>query len=148
MPTYPKVNGHAYDFSSSELTFNDQIFTGVTEFNYTETLEPGVLRGTHAQKLARTRGEYDATGSISMYLEDYRAFVAALGSGYGEKYWDATATYSNEGSPTATTVLSGCRITSKAHETGQGPDGLVVSFDIDIGLVEEDGLTMISDPLV
>jgi hypothetical protein len=148
MADYPKINGHVFDFSSIELTANGQIFLGVTEINSTQSLEPGIIRGTSAQKIGRTRGEYDSTGSMSMYLEDFREFIAGLGDGYGEVSWDATITFSTPGTTTRVTKLLGCRITTDAEEASQSTDGLVTAFDIDIMQIEKDGLRMIVNALV
>ncbi len=137
---YPKVNGHVYDFSSVELNFAGLIYTGVSEISYTHGLEPGVLRGTRSGKLGRTRGEYTAEGSFSMYLEEWKLFRTALGPGFMEQSFTATILYSELLAPLQTDVLVACRITNDEKSHSQGADPLVVAITLDIMEITEDGL--------
>ncbi len=151
MADYPLINGHKYDYSSIELDFNGTIYLGVQEISYTQTLEPGIVRGTSAQKLARTRGEHDAEGTLVMYKQDFDEFITDLATGdegYGEVSFDISVVMSTPNQPTSVVRLLGCRITSEEESYSQGTDALVVSCDLDIMLIEKQGLRMISNALV
>lgn len=145
---YPKVNGHVYDFSSVEINFKGLIYAGVSEISYTHGLEPGVLRGTRSGKLGRTRGEYTAEGSFSMYLEEWKLFRTALGPGFMERSFTATIHYSELGAPLQTDVLNGCRITNDEKSHSQGSDPLVAAITLDIMEVFEDGIPATMDGLL
>ena len=131
-----------YDFSSMEASFNGVIFTGITEISYTQTLTPGIQRGASARKLGRTRGEYDATGSFTMYKEEYDELIQALAAGgiatsrgYGEVPFVITLVY-EEGGRIKKDKLSGARITNDEDSHSQGSDALVVSAELDLMKIE------------
>lgn len=150
MADYPKINGVAPDWSSVEIDLGDAgIVTGITELTYGNTLEPGVVRGTSPQKLARTRGEHDAEGSITMNLEDANDFIQKLGDGYLEAVFNITV---NIRAPGATTVytdrLIGCRMKGDEGGGSQGADPLQVTFPLDVMYVEKFGKKPLNDMLV
>ena len=148
MADYPLINGLKRDWSSVEIDLNGTIHVGVKEITWTESLEPAEVRGTRAQVLALTRGEHSAEGALIMYEEDARELLADLGTGYGEATFDITVNFSSPGTTTATTKLRGCRITSKEGGGSQGSDPLEMSFDLMILQIEEEGLTMVANPLL
>lgn len=149
MADYPLINGHKYDWSSVEVDLGEAgIFTGIKELTFSHSLEPGIVRGTRAEKLARTRGEYDAEGSIVMWTQDYNEFIALLGNGYMEASFDVTMSYSTPNQPTVTVRLIGCRIVSAEGGGTQGTDPLEVSCSLNIMRVEENGVNPLQDQLV
>jgi len=145
---YPKINGVAYDFSSIEFVVNGVAYTGITELNYNHTLEPGILRGTRSIKLARSRGEYNAEGTFSMYIEEYQAFREALGFAYMQTQFQAVAMYSEIGSTIVTDTLMGCRITNADMSNSAGSDPLVKQVSIDIMQILEDGQSPVDDGII
>lgn len=140
MADFPKINGHLYSFASAEANVNGTIITGFTEISYTQTLEPGIFRGTRSEKLGRTRGEHNVEGSFSMYKEDYNDLIATLGNGYMEATFPITVNYSEINSPIVTDVLTACRITSEEDSHSQGTDALVIAVDLDILYMTRNGL--------
>ena len=96
MADYPLINGNKYDWSSIEIDLGDAgIFTGVKELTFTHSLEPGEVRGTRAELLGRTRGEYSAEGTIVVWAEEYAEIITALGDGFMELSFSISATYSD-----------------------------------------------------
>ena len=145
MADYPLINGNKYDWSSVELDIGDAgIFTGVKEITFTHSLEPGVVRGTRAEMIGRTRGEYTAEGSMVVYAEEYSEIITALGDGYMEASFSITITYSATNVPVQVNRLIGCRITNVEGGGSQGTDPLEVSLDLSIFRVETGGLNAVS----
>ena len=140
MADYPRINGHVYSFASIEVSVGQTIFTGFTEITYTQTLEPGIFRGTRSEKLARTRGEHNVEGSFSLVKDEYQELIAALGEGYMEESLEFTVNYSELLQPTVTDVLTGVRITSEEDSHSQGTDALVVACDMDILFMTRNGV--------
>ncbi len=140
MADYPKINGQIYSFASIEVKVGVQVFTGFTDLSYTQTLEPGIFRGTRPEKLARTIGEHNVEGSFTLVKEEYQELIAALGDGYMETEFDITATYSETNAPITTDVLVACRITSEEDSHSQGTDALVIACDLDIIKMTRNGL--------
>ncbi len=148
------INGHRYDFSSIELTLlPGKIFTNVQEITYSQTLEPGILRGTSPHKLGRTRGQYDAEGSLTMYKEDWAEFIRLIRvdpqnvtQGFMEASFLVTIIYQELKSGAINTdILRGCRITSVENSHSEGTDALTVSADLDIMKVIENGNQAVFD---
>lgn len=154
MADYPLINGHKYDFSSISIDLGSQggIVVGIKEITFSHSLEPGIVRGTRAEKLARTRGEYDAEGSIVFYAGEHEEFVAALSQnnsvGYMEQSFDITLSYSTPNQPTMSVKLFGCRITSEEGGGSQGTDPLEVSCDLNIMRVQTNGANPITNQLI
>ena len=146
------INGHKFDYSSIEIHVGGTPFVAVQEISYSHTLEPGYLRGTAPGKLGRTRGEYNAEGSLTLYMPDYKQLCKQLAAmnpqaGYMEAVFTITVSYQEiaTSSQLITDVLEGCRFTSAEHSHSQGNDALQVSVDIDIMRIIENGLQPFHD---
>lgn len=131
-PKYPLVNGVRYSFASIEFNIAGKIILGMKEIAYTETLEQGELRGTGSQVLGRTAGDYSVESSCTMYREEFDDLLDTLGEGYLRKSFDVTVTYADEGAPTKTDKLVGCRIKSIEQSNSQGTDGLEVQLQFHV----------------
>jgi hypothetical protein len=143
------INGNTFDFSSIEITIGALSYTNVTEITYSDSLEPGILRGTSAKKKGRTRGEYDAEGSITIYKADLATILAELAAlgvgGYMEASFDVTVTMS-EGlvSIPVTDSLVGSRITNIEDSHSQGSDALMSTLTLDLMELSRNGLSATS----
>lgn len=147
-PIAQLINGKVFDFSSIELVAGPQTFSNLQEVSYSDSLEPGTLRGTSAKKKGRTRGEYDVEASISIYKGDLATLLgtlAALGlGGYGEAEFDINVTYSEGLDNVITDTLIGCRITDIEDSHSQGSDALQVTITLDVMELTRNGLSMTS----
>ena len=151
LPKLPdlEIGGHAWDLSSVEVAFGELIITRFTSLDYSESLSPSTLRGASSGKLGRTRGEYDSTGSFTLYKPDLQRLLVALsakggGAGYGEVPFDIKAVYGELATGTVTDVLEQVRITNLGDSHSTGGDALVVDVDIDIIQIDRNGLVMSS----
>ena len=143
------INGKVFDFSSIKISVNGPIFTNVQEISYSDSLEPGILRGTSALKQGRTRGEYNAEGSISIYKGDaavLKTALAALGlGGFMEAEFDIIVTYAEVAAAVPVVdTLRGCRITNADNSHSQGSDPLQETFDLDIMEISYGGVSAVS----
>lgn len=138
---YPLINGLRFDFSSVTIRIGTQLFNGVKSLKYSQTLEPGIVRGNRSQVIGRTRGPLDSEGSIELYRSEFQDLISALVAlptagagalGYMEVPFDITAVYAEVGVPPITDVIVGARI--KKHElSGQeGGDALTVACDLHV----------------
>lgn len=140
MATYPLINGVRYDFSSIEARIAGQLFLGFKEISYNETLEPGEVRGTSAQLLARTRGEYKAEGSVTLFKQEWAELLALLGNGYLEVVFPIVVHYADTAMPVITDNLVGVRLKGGDNAHSQGTDPLVVKSDLHIMYIKQAGL--------
>ena len=143
MSENPLIGRHLFDHSSAEIQVGDTLFTRISAVDWTESLEPGIARGTHPQKLARTTGEHDSDGSFTMPLQDAQELMAALGEGFMGVDFDIVVNYSNEGQNLINVVLIACRITEQSGGSETGGDPAEIEFSIDIMRVEIDGLSAV-----
>lgn len=121
--------------------------------DWDEKLEPSKVPGTGPMHVGRTRGVYEANGSMSMYINSALAFQRALsaltlGNGYGVAVFDILAHYepvvTAQDPEAATQILSvklvGCRIVSAATKNAPGGDATVKEFGLSVTRIEEIGI--------
>lgn len=137
---YPLINGHRYSWASMDFDFDGLEIEFIQEFTYNHSLEPGDVRGAGAQKQGRTRGDYNAEGSITMHQEGWDIFRNHLGNGFMEKSWTAIVNYADDGQPVTTDEVVGCRITNVEKGGSQGTDGNTVTLSLNILYIIEDGV--------
>lgn len=145
MAQYPLINGHRYSFSSLEANIAGIPVPGISELSYNDGLEPGAIEGTSPQRLGRTRGKYESDGSMSMYRQEFDELTARLGDGYGERSFNIVASYADDGQPTVTDRLVGCRIKKVDNQAQKGSDPLEVKLELDIMYIERNGKTLVKN---
>lgn len=131
------INGVIYQFSNVEIVLNGKPYQGITEISYSDTLEPGVLRGTSPFMRGRTLGQYEAEGSFTMAKQDFeilKPVLKALGrGGFGEAVFLISVSYRAAGLPLINDTIEGCRIkhTENSHSSGN-TDALVTKCDLSV----------------
>jgi hypothetical protein len=154
MPTIgtgTKINGLVYDYSSVEISINGLPYQGITEINYSDTMEPGTLRGTGALMRGRSRGLYEAEASFTMAKEDFDAVKNALVAmglgGFMEAVFPITVNYREEGANMITDVIEGCRIkhNENSHSSGNA-DSLMHKVDLSVYRIKWNGAYGVSVP--
>ncbi len=150
---YPLVNGTKFSWASVEIDLNGTIFTGCTELAYKQTREIGDVYGTGAENLARTLGQLNAEGSLTMYRRDFQDFINLLTNngqtGYLDTEFDVTVSYSSpNGDGILTDRCISCVILEPDISGSQGTDPLSVTCSLDILRVELDGILPITNMLV
>lgn len=110
---YPLVNGQRHSWSSLEIRVAGNIILGLTELNYSPTLEPGVVIGAGSLPIGMTVGRAEYEGDFSILLEEFNSLQLQLGPAWMTKPFDIIASYDESGSGLSTVVdtLGGCRIT-------------------------------------
>lgn len=144
---YPTLNGIRFDFTSIQFRVNGQVFPGIKSLNYKHSLEPGLVRGTAAQVIGRTRGQYNVEGDLEIYREDADNFLQLIapasatisgqtGTGFMEVSFDMSVTFQEaiqgSGPATQNDVLKGCRIKQEesSNSDGGGPSTLKYSLHV------------------
>jgi hypothetical protein len=143
----PLINGVRHSWSSVEIKIAGQIYVGVKEIKYSDKKDRAKIRGTRRLPIARTMGEYDAEGSVTLYLEEAKELRAALaaagealGLGFMDVPFDITVSYSDPGVSTVTDTLEGCVIGGNEGGGAEGPDALTSPIPLDIMLIRWNGL--------
>lgn len=143
---YPLINGVRHEWSSIEIKLNGVVYIGVKEIAYSDSLEPTKVYGVHPQPIGRTRGQYEAEASFTLYLDEANTLIDALGDGFKEVPFDIVVSYS-EGGKTITDEIIGARIKANDQSNSQGSDPLERKFDLDIMFVRWNGKESLKAPL-
>jgi len=137
--TYPQVNGFRYDWSSVEVNVKGRTYLGCSSVDYKAAMNRGKVRGTHTQSLGFTRGQYEPDGSFEMPNAEADEFIASLGDGFMEEFFDIVVSYAEKNAPTRSDVVYGCLIKSMARGGSNGTDPLKTKFELDVTYIIPDG---------
>lgn len=147
---YPFINGVRYDYSSISFIANNTRIVGITEISYKQSLEPGEVYGTLAQKIGVTRGQHKAEASFTILQLEYQNMINDLcilndtpGSGYMETRFDILVQYQdgvgpNQG-PLIQDEIRSAKIKSVDHARKAGNEANMVKVELDISFIVENG---------
>lgn len=135
----PLLNGYKHSFASIELNIAGKRYNGFTTLNYSDDVERSDVRGNHAIRRGRTKGQYSCEGSITIESEEHETLLADLGDGFYDAGFDITATYADDSAPTITDKLIGCQFAGTGRSNSEGSDGLGVELDLDITYIMWNG---------
>lgn len=145
---YPLLNGVRHSFASVEFKFNGLIYVGVASMNYKRTRTRGWVRGNHPDPLGKTLGENEYTADVELYLAEWNVFQANLGAGYGDVFFDATATYSSNGFDLISDTILGCTFDTTEVALAKGTDGLSRKIELNPVKILFNGKEDLAVPLV
>lgn len=143
----PVINGNKFSFSSIDLRPMGQRITDFKEVEYSTELDPGVMYGTSAAPVGRSRGLQKTEASITLYREAWLAFQASLillsttsnlnplgnPAGWMEVSWDAMISYAETPvSPVQKDVLKGARIKKWTANHSESNEILTVKLDLHV----------------
>lgn len=147
---YPLIAGVRYDHSSLDVKLAGNSYLGIKSLDWNDALEPGKGYGTAAQKLFRTRGQYDASGSLEMWAAESVNFEQAqisanANTGFYEIVFPIDVTYVSEGGlAPMTTNLVGVRIKKRSESSSAGSEPLSTKYDLDIMYIVRNGVMPIT----
>lgn len=136
------VNGKAHSHASLKMyAASDPVpFTGIKSLDYDDGLDPGEFRGTNVQITRTTLGEYSASGSMEMRIDEARRLIDRLGNGWMALYFNITASRIEEGMDTLIDELYAVRLKKAASSSSEGKDATTVKFDLFISLIVRNGV--------
>ncbi len=141
------INGRAYDWDSIEIDLPGMTFQA-QDISYDDELEKEPVYGMGNAQRGYGRGNYKATGKMTMLKDDFDDFAAyckkqkvAL---YNLDIPKITVSYAHEYQRTKIDVLNKVTITKVSHKGTQGDKNLKVDLDLLIyGNIVRDGLAAI-----
>lgn len=140
---YPLINGHRYSAVSCEFTISGLRLLGIQEMNYSDSLEPGEIRGTTPYPIGTTAGMYKAEGDMSMPELEWNVLMAKLGNGYGEIPQIIQIIMAESGVQANKHELVGCRIKKVGHGFKvDSSDALMVKIDLRPSYILRNGLAL------
>lgn len=130
---YPLVNGVRHSWSSIEIRAAGGIILGVTEINYSPTLDPAVVRGAGSLPIGHTLGNAEFDGDFSILLEEFNSLMTLLGSGAMTIPFDIVVAYDPSLGTVATSgmsvivdTLQSCRISKIENTASSGSTDALV----------------------
>jgi len=125
---YPLINGVRHSWASVEIKLDDDIILGITEINYKDKLDPGIVKGAGVRPIAFTTGSAEFDGDVTLLLEEFNTMISKFGPAWKTRQFDIIVTYDESGSGLSTIVdtIVGCRITdTEASASSTSVDGSV-----------------------
>lgn len=141
----PIINGRRFDFASIEALFHGFRTIGFKAISYKHTLKPGEAYGAAPQMMGTSRGQGKGEGSFEMFKEEFAAFIAVLGPGYKERYFNIEVSYGLPGlAPTLDSLLD-VRIVDDEDVHSAGEEPLTVKCSLLIRNVLRNGIPAVLD---
>ena len=142
-----KVNGRAYDWGDINL-FLPGVAIEPQEISYDDELEKEVVYGYGSKPRGYGRGNYKASGKLSLLRDDYDAlldYCNQQGISFFElEFPRIVVSYANDGDRARQDVINRVSFTKRSNKVAQGDKSLKVDLDLLIaGTIEHDGVAPI-----
>lgn len=142
-----KVNGKAYDWADVNL-YMPGLVMEPQEISYDDELEKELAYGLGSKPRGYGRGNYKASGKLSLLRDDYDALLDYCRqqniSFFALEFPRIVVSYANEGERTRQDVLNKVSFTKRSNKAAQGDKNLKVDLDLMIaGVIEHDGVPSI-----
>lgn len=139
-----KVNGISYGWGDVDVKIPGLDLV-VQEISYDDEQEKEESYGRGNKPRGYGRGNYKASGKLSMHRDDYDDlldYCKATGkSFYGVEFPSVVVSYANDGGRTRIDELKRVIFTKRSHKAAQGDKTLSVDIDLMIvGGIVEDGV--------
>lgn len=143
------INGTAHDFGSLEIDVDGKFLAvNCTSIDYSDNLEGEDVFGASAQRIARTRGQYKAEGSIKLTKRGAQTVIDALApqGGIYDRVFGLRVTYRDtDGGGVICDELRGVRITGQANSHSAGASALEGDCPLNIGIILWNGVAPIDN---
>lgn len=141
------VNGKAYDWADV-TPFLPGLNIELQEISYDDELEKELAYGLGSKPRGYGRGNYKASGKISLLRDDYDALLDYCKQ-QGESFFalefpKIVVSYANTGERIRQDILNRVSFTKRSNKVAQGDKSLKVDLDLMIaGLIEHDGVASV-----
>lgn len=128
------INGRVYDWECHEAQLPNGIAVGIQNIDYSDERPVTPRHGKGSIARGAGRGNYKASGSIELDLDEADRLIKAMGgSVYSGPPFPIVSSFADAGLPTITDVLPLCRITKVSSGAKQGDDNVGIrKFDFEI----------------
>ena len=138
------VNGKCYDWGDVDVKIPGMTFEP-QEISYDDELEKEEAYGYGHKPRGYGRGNYKASGKISMLRDDYQAVLDYCKANgvkfYGLELPSVVVSYADDGGQARQDELKKVHFVKRSHKAAQGDKSLKVDIDLMIvGGIIEDGV--------
>jgi hypothetical protein len=126
----PDNANFAYDLSRAEINARGNVYTAISNIKHNQKLEEGVVRGTKAGVLKRTRGALGmGEGEIEFSdFEEAVKLVEDFGDGWGEVIFPVVIVWTAPNKPSIKEELFACRFLDLTLDHKEGADAQTGNF--------------------
>lgn len=127
----PLINGRAYDFTQVVVKIFGASVSSVSAISYSEEQAKENNYGTGTRPVSRGRGAKNASGSITLSMNDIEAIRDTIDTGslLDIEPFDVQISYLNS-EKVVTHILKNCEFTNDGVEASQDDKDLKKSFDL------------------
>lgn len=128
------INGNQYDWESVEIQLPNGTAIAITDISFNDERPVEARYGKGSLPRGYGRGNYKASGSMEMDLDEAERLRAALGGSYYKtKPFPIIVSYGNDDMPRVTDTLPDVKIAKVDSGAKQGENNVGVrKFDIEI----------------
>lgn len=145
---YPVINGRRYSWASVAIKLRGQEYTGIKSINYKDSLKPTKVMGVGPFQRGRTKGVYEASGDMELFLQDaahFRKALAEENASYGLVEFDVLVQFTeNDEDPVVEHKVVKCRWAEVDNSNSQGADATTEKASLDVTWIERDGLCLLA----
>jgi hypothetical protein len=147
MAAFPLVNGMYFSWADVETTIvtaTGQVLpmVGYKAINYKDSLSKQLVRGTASVAIGLTKGKYEASGDIEMWLPQANLLITTMGPGWKQVPISFQVSYLSSGPLGApgtglpqsviTDTIPGCFLTEIDASQSESDEGLSRKFTLKI----------------
>jgi len=115
------INGNYYDWESIEFQLPHGAAVNITDISYNDEKEIEARYGKGSTPRGYGRGNYKASGSMTLDLQEFEALRKGLGGNiYNAKPGQIVVGYANDDMPTVTDTLPDVKFTKTDTSSKQG----------------------------
>lgn len=128
-----KVNGKVYDWGDVDLKLPGLALV-IQEVSYDDEQDMEESYGKGYKPRGYGKGNYKASGKLSMLRDDYNELLAYCRarriSFYGLEFPSIVVSYADNGRATSSDELKRVRFSKRSHKAAQGDKSLTVDIDL------------------
>lgn len=153
--SYPDMLGNRYSRTSGDVTVDNVLrLEGVLSLEVERKLTRGKSWGHRAKPQTRTRGKYEPSAKIKMFVEDYNLLMnyltgrgAATGLGAFEVAWFLTCTVFEPQLGTTRWDIIGASIENEAITPIEDGDDKEIEAALDLNVMDilKDGISVVNE---
>lgn len=133
--------GEMKGWNSITANFLNRDCEGISSLKYTDTVAKENVYGAGNMPIGRSRGNYEAEASVTLYKEEVDALKAALPTGKRLQDIDAfdiTVVYENNQGVMTTDRIRNCEFTNDGVEVEQADGTIATEYTLIISHIEWD----------
>ncbi|KAF1073451.1 hypothetical protein [Halodesulfovibrio sp. MK-HDV] len=133
------INGKTHDWESVTITGPQGVFIGISEVNWKSSQKKKRVYGKGATSIGATRGNYEATTSMTLLVSEYQDLAKALAKGIYRTPFDVAVVFEPEGATKHEVVIKQIMVDDLDESAKQGDEEATVKLSGTALMITRDG---------